>query len=136
MRALIEVIETDTEVAALLATSGLGVYGFELPRSAANSMPNHAVVVKPSGGPGSLSYLPISKSRVDIWHFGRSLGHAMTLQRNVNTVMKQLTRVVKSTNLIHSVVHSSGPLSIRDKDRGWPISVETWVVTAAEIVCA
>lgn len=132
LRAIVEVIEEDTEVAALLTTSGLGVYAFELPRAITNSMPDHAVVVKPVGGPGSESYLPLAKNRIDIWHYGGSLGAAMTLQRNVNPVMKQLTRVVKSTNLIHSIVHSAGPLSIRDKDESWPISVETWLVIAAD----
>ena len=135
LRAIVEIIEEDTEVAVLLTTSGLGVYAFELPRDKTNSMPDHAVVVKPVGGPGSDGYLPLAKNRIDIWHYGRSLGDAMLLQRNVNPVMKQLTRTIKSTNLIHSIVHSAGPLSIRDKDSDWPISVESWLVIAAELVC-
>ena len=131
-RSLIEIIESDTEVAALLTTSGLGVYGWELPRSKVGSMPDHAVVVKQVGGPGSQGWARLTKNRVDVWCYGKSLGLCETLRRNVTVVLKQLTRTVKSSGLIHSIEHVGGPIALRDSNEDWPIIIETWLVASAD----
>jgi hypothetical protein len=99
-------------------------------------MPNHTVVVKQAGGPGSLGWGRITKNRVDVWCYGKSLGHAETLRRNVTVVLKQLTRTVKSSGLIHSIDHVGGPIGLRDPDRDWPVILETWLVASADSAVA
>lgn len=130
LEGLREILIDDTDVAALVSTR---VFGIELPRSEANSQPRKAIVLSLAGGLGSSSYIEHGQNTVDVLCYGETPFEAERVRRTVHPVLKQITRVIRAGVLIHSAIAVGGPITLRDRDTDWPISLETWQVSAAEV---
>jgi len=130
LEGLIEILIDDTDVAALVGTR---VFGIELSRSETNSQPRKAIVLSLAGGPGSSDYVEQSQNTVDMLCYGETPFEAERVRRTAHPVLKQITRVIRAGVLIHSAISVGGPTTLRDRDTDWPISLETWQVSAAEV---
>lgn len=136
--ALIGIVGADSAVQALVggAPPNDRIFGLELPKSEASSMPRKALVIKMSGGPGREDYIEIGTVRYDFLHYGKTPFEARKLWRTVHPVMKQISRQLNSSVLIHSAIGSGGPISLRDGDTDWPFILSSWLVVASELTAA
>ncbi len=127
--AVIQYLKDDAGIAALVITR---IFGSELPKAQASSMPRKAIVCKNAGGASQASYLKLNDFRIDFFCYGEEPYEAMKVLRTLHDVMKQLERSVKKNTLIHDAIQSGGPTAFRDPDTGWPVAVETWMVSISE----
>lgn len=114
------------------------VYGLELPQAQSASMPRNAVVLNLAGGPGSRDYVRIGMFRVDVWNYGENPIAALKVQRASHDLLKAIKHKEKIVSgsgvLLHNAIESSGPNYFKDPDTDWPVCIESWVVTASEVV--
>ena len=127
--ALIAILMAEPQVAAL---AGTRVFGIELPRSEAASMPRQAIVLQPSGGPTLTtgSYLEHTAQRVDVFAYGETPYQAHRLGRAA--AFKQFRRRVVGAVLVHSVDPAGGYFTGRDPDADWPLVFQSFQTLYAE----
>lgn len=132
LAAVVALLAADTDVAELAATR---VYGGELPPGEAPSQPRTAVVVRAAGSSGSVGggYQQFGDRRYDIFTYGATPAEADHLGRAVYGCLKHLRREVWESVLLHAARPAGGPNSLRDPDTGWPYSLATYQVVAAEV---
>ena len=128
--AVMQYLKDDSGIAALVSAR---VFGLELPKDEASSMPRKAIVCKVAGGASPASYLKLNDFRIDFFCYGETPFEAMKILRTLHDVMKQLERSVKLSTLMHDAIQSGGPTAFRDPDTDWPIALETWMVSVAEV---
>jgi hypothetical protein len=129
IEAVVAYLKSDAGVAALVGTR---VYGGELPRSQAATMPQGTVVVSPAGGGLlGLSGNDYGDSRVDIDCYSTTPHQAYKLNLAVYDAMKAIRRRKQGTALLHWSRPSSTGATGRDTD--WPITVSSYQVLAAEV---
>ena len=129
--ALIAVLTADPQVAAL---AGTRVFGIELPRSEAASMPRKCLVLQPSGGATLTdgSYLEHTAQRVDLFAYGETPYEAHRLSRAAAAALKQLRRRVANAVLVHWVDPAGGYFTGRDPDADWPVVFQSFQAFYAE----
>ena len=127
-------LKADAAVAALVGTR---VFGLELPRTETDFMPRQAVVLNAAGGgsvgPGANDRVEIQRVRVDVFCYGETPFEAAALRLTVHEAVKQMTTNIKNNMVLHDAVLSGGPIALRDRETNWPISMESWIVTASEL---
>lgn len=117
------------------ATEGR-IFGAELPRAEAASMPRACVVVQASSGGFGVyqrSWAPLGNSRVDVRCFGADPFGAMAVYRAVHPALKRLTRRSQGDTLLYSITPSIGASQLREPDTGWPFVFASYNVFAAEV---
>lgn len=130
--ALIKILQDNPDVSALILTR---VYGDELPRTDADSMPRKCVVLKLSGGFASQDYMEHRTFRFDALSYGETPYEAGLVQRTVSPVLQKVgldNQRVHDGVLIHWVNRGGGPLSLRDPDTDWPLKFESFECFHAE----
>lgn len=130
MEALIAWLGAQTSVTDVVPSTR--IFGMELPKSEAESMPRKALVLKAAGGPADSTYIGVTRARLDALCYGASPLEATQVQRVVHDALKNLRRVTQSNVLLHSAEQSGGPIYLRDQDAKWPMVIEIWTVLAAE----
>jgi hypothetical protein len=129
--ALITLLKADATISALLGTR---VYGLELPRADADSMPRKAIVINSAGGIGESSYRDVFKYRLDFVCYGETPFEAYEVFRTVRAVLREIERGVTSSTFIYSADHSAGPFSFRDSDTKWPHTIDTWLIKVQDTI--
>ncbi len=100
-------------------------------------MPRKALVLSPAGGLGSDDYVEFAALRFDLLCYGETPGEADRVRRAAHGALKQMTRKTHLNVILHSATQSGGPTFFRHQDRTkWPVSMETWLVRAAETLAA
>jgi len=129
--ALIAILKADAQVAAL---AGTRVFGIELPKSEAASMPRQAIVLQPSGGATLVggSYVEHTAQRVDLFAYGETPYQAYILGRAAAVALKQIRRRVAVAVLVHWVDPAGGYITGRDPDADWPIVFQSFQAFYAE----
>ncbi len=129
--ALIAILMAAPQVAAL---AGTRVFGIELPRSEAASMPRQAIVLQPSGGATLMegSYVEHTAQRVDLFAYGKTAYQAHMLGRAAAIAFKQFRRRVVGAVLVHSVDPAGGYFTGRDRDADWPLVFQSFQAFYAE----
>lgn len=121
------------ELAPLLDTR---IFAVELPASQSSDMPRKALVLSPAGGLESNDYVEFAALRFDLLCYGETPGEADRVRRAAHGALKQMTRTTHLSVILHSATQSGGPTFFRDQDTDWPVSMETWLVRAAETLAA
>ena len=121
------------DLAALLDTR---IFAVELPASQSGAMPRKALVISPAGGLGSNDFVEIAGIRFDLLCYGETPGEADRVRRAAHGALQQMSRKTHLDVILHSATLSGGPTHFRDQDTDWPVSMETWRVTAAETLAA
>lgn len=123
--ALRTVLLDDGAVATLVGTR---VFGVELPRAEATSMPRPCVVLRPSGGatfmPGS--FVEHDAQRIDAMCYGETPFEAERVRIAVSDAFRTLRRGRVGTTLIHWVSPAGGMLTNRDTDAEWPLAFQSF----------
>ena len=131
--AIIDILKADAGIIALVATR---VFGGELPRPEAVSMPRKAIAIQASGGgvfsTGANDFIEHSDARFDAFCYGETPFEAGKVRREVHDVLKQLKRQAINGILIHWVNPAGGFLTARDTDANWPIAFESFQMFFAE----
>ena len=123
--AIIALLKADATISALLSTR---VYGLELPRADADSMPRKAIVINSAGGIGESSFRDVFKYRLDFACYGETPFEAYETFRTLRAVLRDIEKGVTSSTFIYSAEHSAGPFSFRDSNTKWPHTIDTWLV--------
>jgi len=107
------------------------VFGGELDRREAKTMPRQVVVVKPAGG-GLLgaSGQPFGDQRVDVDCYGETPRDSWLLHLAIEDALLSLSRRVYGSTLLHWAKPSARGTLARDPDTDWPISVSSYQVLA------
>ena len=135
--ALIGIVGADAAVQTLLGVPPNDrIFGLELDRDEAGSQPRKSLVISLAGGPGPDDYVELTRIRIDTLCYGETPPEAYKLSRTVHPVLKQINRQVQSNVLIHSVLKSAGPISLRDRDTDWPLTLDSWLVIVSELATA
>ena len=124
---------TIPDLAPLLDTR---VYAVELPASQSKLMPRKALVIRPAGGLGSDGYLEAAAIRFDFLCYGETPAEADRVRRAAHGAIKRMSRKTHLSVILHSATQSGGPTFFREQDTDWPVSLETWLVFAAETLAA
>jgi len=130
---LVSILNADAELTALVGTR---VFGFRLPKTEAANMPRKAVVISPAGGTDAGGFLPYRTLRLDIFCYGETAFESDKVSREVNNTMYNLPRTKNGDRLIFNAQQESGPNFAVDPDTDWPVSWETWAVTASKVAVA
>ena len=135
IKGLIVFLQADAAVAALVGTR---VFGQELPRAEADSMPRKAVVLQPSGGTILMggSYVKHTAQRFDVISHGETAFQSERVRRAVFDALKALRRVVSLGVLIHWCDPAGGFANLRDPDTRWPINFQSFQAFYAEEAAA
>ena len=129
-QAIVELLKANAEISALV---GARVYGFELPKAEAASMPRKSIVVEPSGGAREQNgYAKIAWPRLDVRIYGETVYEAMTVYRAAQDALKQARRSVHAGVLIHAANPAGGFVKSRAEDTDWPRIVASYQVMFAE----
>lgn len=137
--ALVSVVTYLQADPALTALVGQRVFGQELDRDEAPSMPRKAVVVKTAGSALAWErdgYANLSGYRLDIWHYGETPYEAWRTRLASCQRMKDLERRVVAGVLLHGANRVGGPLPMRDPTTDWPLLIETWELLASDVAAA
>lgn len=126
-------------VALLLASTkitdlvGQRVYGAELPKEAASSMPQAVIVVRPApGGIPRRGCMPLGDTHYDMWCYGEYPSEAGAVRLAVYDVLKNMVRTLQSGSLLYNYIPVSSPIYLRDLDTDSPFFMQTFQLTAAE----
>jgi hypothetical protein len=137
IKAIIDILKANAAVTTLVGTR---VFGLELPRPEAASMPRKAIVIQASGGGvfrvGSSDYIKHSDQRIDIFSYGETPFEAQKVRREVVDVLKQAKRQVINGTLIQWINRAGGSLALRDPDTDWPVCFESFQLFFAETAVA
>ena len=132
LTALIDILQADSDVTDLTTTSR--IFGFEVPKSEADSMPRSACVLDPvPAGAVMNDYLPLSVYAVDIFNYGARAQDAEQLQRATHDALERVNRDIFSGIMVHSVLQDVTPNFGRDRDADWPFMLEGWVAQYASV---
>jgi hypothetical protein len=123
--AMVALLTADATITALLSSR---VYGLELPKADASSMPRKAIVINSAGGQGESSYRDVFKYRLDFICYGETPFEAYEVFRTLRAVLREIERQVVSSTFVYSAEHSAGPFSFRDTESKWPHTIDTWLV--------
>ena len=130
--ALVAFLAADADIAT---ASGGRIFGAEVPEAEVSEMPRECVVIRPSGGVGTYgrAWQEYGDARYDVHCYGPTPEDAGDLWRAVHPALKNLTREVHAEVLLHWAREAGGPMSLRDRDLGWPYTFGAWQVLASEI---
>ena len=127
--AVVAFLLADADVAGQVSTRG---FGGELPRDESVSMPRKCFVVRYAGGPPDSTQMEVNRTRMDIWHYGATPLEAEQVRLATYQALKLTRRVVIASTIILSTVKEAGPITLRDPDGDWPLTIDTWGVIAAD----
>lgn len=119
-------------VSAVYTATGGRVFGAELPRAQAPTMPQAAVVVTLAGGGGPASDAPELRVTCDVTCYGATPYLALELYLTVRAGLRALARDTWASTLLHSAVEVAGPMQLRDPEMRWPFVWSSWRVFASE----
>lgn len=127
IRALVEWLETDGDIAAASASR---IFGGELPADEAASMPRAAIVVSASGGASLTAgtYARHDTQRVDVLAYGETPLEANALARMCRLRITGLRRKVIAGCLIHWADVAGGLSAGRDRDTVWPYAFHSFQI--------
>lgn len=112
-------LQAQSAISTLLGTR---VYGLEVPKADAVSMPRKCIVIKRAGGIGEASDLDVYQHRFDFNCYGETTYEADKVWRTLRTELRDLNRNVTSSTMIYNALHSAGPFSFRDQPTHWPVN--------------
>ncbi len=130
--ALIAHLKTDTDLSALVGTR---IFGDELPRDEADSMPRKAVVLTPSGGsmpPYTQATMQLEAQTYDVFCYGETLFQANAVRRAVQGALRAIQAITKSSVLLHWARPAGGSISGQDPVTNWPVVWNSWQVLSDE----
>jgi len=112
------------------------VWGMEVPRQEAKSMPRECVVISPAGGPGGspggADHIRHQRVRVDLRCYGLTPHRAYRVALALQVAVKAWKRQTVDGVLVQSFVYSAGPFAFRDPDTTWPTVIYTYQVLCAD----
>ena len=120
--------------AAISSLLGTRVYGLEVPKADAVSMPRKCIVINNAGGIGEASDLDVYQHRFDFLCYGETTFEAYETWRTLRTELRDLTKNVTSATTLYSAIHSAGPFSFRDQPTHWPVTLDTWLVRIQDTI--
>lgn len=128
--AIRDFLKADSGVAAIASTR---VFGSDLPRVEADSMPRAAIVVRPSGG-GVMGVTGTgwSDHRVDIDCFGDTPYNAWLLHKAARAALRNMKSQVVGITLVKWAKSSSEGTLARDPVTDWPTAMSSWQVLISE----
>jgi hypothetical protein len=129
MSALVVFLEADTAVNTL---TGGRIYGGESPVDQANAQPRYMLVMR--FAPGSIPEpdVDLFVPRVDFECYGETVLQALTLYLATHEALKNLSRKVHNSTLLHGAIRRAGPLQQRDPRTHWPFVWSSWHVWVGE----
>ncbi len=138
IKALIDYLKNDSDTAALVGTR---VFSPQMPGKEAEKQARKSVVIGISGGAsqsrtGSADNVPQRTLRHDLFCYGNNPEEADEVYRAVHSAMKKMTDTNPTPAPFRNAVLESGPRFLVDADFGWPMMVETWLVTSSELATA
>jgi hypothetical protein len=132
MAALIRFLKADADTAAMAGTK---VYGGELPDAQVQGMGQACIVLRKTGGslmPISASYVEVSDVRVDAYAYGSTPLQADRLYRCLAGALKQMRSNNQGRTRLYWARPAGGPISLREQDTEWPLTLSTWQVMWSE----
>jgi len=109
------------------------VFGIEVPKAEAISMPRKCIVVRQSGLGGPVrSFVRLQQTLIDVASFGETPYEAELLRLDVNRFLKGFRRRMSQGFLLHSFDLVNGPIHLREEQTEWPYVLETWRCLASE----
>jgi len=126
--ALIAFLEADAPIVALVGTR---IYGAESRVTEADNQPRYMLVVRTTGGIAQ-GYVDMMVPRVDFECYGATPLQAFTLYLALHEALKNLSRDVHNSTLLHLANQTAGPAQTRDEDTHWPLVWSSWNVWVGE----
>lgn len=129
--ALIRFLKTDADTIDMTTH----IFGGELPDSEVSLMPNACVVLRMTGGglmPISSSYVMVNDIRIDAYAYGSTPLQAFRLYRCIAGALKQMKSNTQGRTRLYWAKAAGGPLSLREQDTEWPVTLSTWQVFWSE----
>lgn len=112
------------------------VYGGEVPGADADVMPRGCIVVANAGGGGSgvgaSDTRAWTRGRIDVRSYGETPAEAAAISVMAHLWLKQWTRRVANGVLIDTVEEGAGPISFRDPNTDWPMTIRTYLLLHAD----
>lgn len=122
---IVALVAADADVAAICADN---VFGGGIPISVKEQMPQAAVVVTASGGPGRRGYTRYRETRVDTTCYGQTLKESWDLHLAVREVLENLRR---SGSLFWARTITDGTNAI-ERTEQWPTCFAGYLVMSAD----
>lgn len=127
--AIVQFLKNDAGISSL---AGTRVYGIELPKAEAVTQARKVIVCSAAGGGSAADYVKVNNFRIDFFCYGETPYEALNLLLTLHSVVKQMERKVVLNTMLYSAIQSGGPTTFRDPDTGWPVAIETWMVSVCE----
>jgi len=130
--AVIRFLKLDADTTDMASTH---IYGGELPDADVESMPRACVVIRMTGGgllPISSSYVEVNDVRLDAYCYGSTPLQSFRLYRCLAGALKQMTSNTQGRTRLYWAKPAGGPLSLREADTEWPVTLSTWQVMWSE----
>lgn len=111
------------------------VAGSEVSSDLAKIMPQRALIVAAAGagsGVGQNDYVPVSVRRLDLRCYGRTPHEADTLALAAQVACKAWVPRLIAGVYVHHYRHVAGPVSFRDPDGDWPVTITTVQIQYAD----
>jgi len=127
IEALVALLKADVPVSGVADTR---VFGGELPKGEAASMPRPAVVLQASGGISSAAGSDVQHDtqRIDLVAYAASPSAAESLRRKCRRALTNCSRRVVGKALIHWIAPAGGFSQGRDRDGKWPYAFQSFQV--------
>lgn len=110
------------------------IFGGTLPPEEADDTPRAAIVLRPTGGPGT-EWLRTVDQRIDIACYGATPAAAYSLALLVYDALawlpKQTIGSGSTGGKVYRVVPELSPTSLIDPDTDWPYAVASYLVTSS-----
>lgn len=129
--ALIRFLKLDADTTSMTSS----IFGGELPDSEVAGMPQACVVLRMTGGgllPISSSYVEVNDIRIDAYAYGSTPLQAFRLYRCLAGALKQMKSNTQGKTRLYWAKSAGGPLSLREQDTEWPLTLSTWQVFWSE----
>lgn len=140
IEALIIYLSSHAEVAPLVGTDPVRIYGDRLPLDAVKSIdrdtvgnPRPSITLSKTAGFPSFAHMDLDRQRVDIRCYGENPYEAGKLHRSVHVAMKHIERLRINGMLIHSTKPQIGGMMLSDPDTDWPNVFSSWEILIAEV---
>lgn len=131
---------TDSDLTGLVGTD---IFDRELPAGEEADMPASKLVVNPVGGSEiqNRSMVRVGDINVDLQCYGDTPYNADKVARAAYQAMKHLGTAAhddadENSTQLKSAYPIAGPISLRDQDNGWPLTVYTFKLIAGETAAA
>lgn len=138
--ALIAYLSSYAEVASLVGTDPVRIYGDGLPLDAVKNIdgdilgtPRPSITLSKTAGFPAFAHMDLDRQRVDIRCYGENPYEADNLHRTVHLAMKHIERLRIDGMLIHSTKPQIGGMVLLDPDTDWPNVFSSWEVLIAEV---